>query len=211
MAMSQFVNPAAHDWRPTFGAAAIDAGNPNDFPPSDRAGLLRNGPPDAGAHEYNGISPSGDTQPPSVPAGLLATAGVEQVALTWLAASDNLGVVRYHVHRSTVAGFTPSTGNRVAQPTGASYTDANLAPGTYFYVVVAEDAAGNVSTASAQASATVSPPADTTPPSAPGTPCRRCTACRSASRTSTSPRGCARASARRCSPTSCRPCRTRSS
>ena len=72
MALTQFVNPAGHDWRPTFGAAAIDAGNPNDYPPTDRAGLLRNGPPDAGAHEYGGISPGGDAQAPSVPAGVSA-------------------------------------------------------------------------------------------------------------------------------------------
>ena len=58
-ALSQFVNPGGHDWRLKAGAAAIDAGNPNDFPAADRAGLLRNGPPDAGAHEYNGISPGG--------------------------------------------------------------------------------------------------------------------------------------------------------
>ena len=38
MALTQFVNPAGHDWRPTFGAAAIDAGNPNDYPPTDRGG-----------------------------------------------------------------------------------------------------------------------------------------------------------------------------
>ena len=53
------------------------------------------------------------------------------------------------------SGFVPSTANRVAQPTGTSYTDTGLAAGTYFYKVTAEDAAGNVGSASNQASATV--------------------------------------------------------
>ena len=49
---------------------------------------------------------------------------------------------RYNVHRSTTPGFTPSLANRIAQPTGTSYTDSGLAAGTYFYKVTAEDAAG---------------------------------------------------------------------
>ena len=36
---------------------------------------------------------------------------------------------RYNVHRSTTAGFTPSTANRIAQPTGTSYIDSGLAGG----------------------------------------------------------------------------------
>ena len=31
--------------------------------------------------------------------------------------ADSIGVVRYNVHRSTTSGFTPSTANRIAQPT----------------------------------------------------------------------------------------------
>ena len=62
------------------------------------------------------------------------------------------------------SGFTPSTANRIAQPTGLSYSDTNLAPGTYFYKLTAEDAAGNIGPLSNTATATV---ADTTPPSTP--------------------------------------------
>ena len=36
-----------------------------------------------------------------------ATGGQSSVTLSWTAASDNVGVVRYNVHRSTTAGFTP--------------------------------------------------------------------------------------------------------
>jgi fibronectin type 3 domain-containing protein len=97
-----------------------------------------------------------DTQAPTAPAGLTATPSGSTVNLSWTAATDNVGVVRYNVHRATTSGFTPSAANRVGQPTGTSFADGGLAAGTYFYKVTAEDAAGNVGPASNQASATVS-------------------------------------------------------
>jgi chitodextrinase len=64
-------------------------------------------------------------------------------------------VTKYNIHRSTTSGFAPTAANRIAQPTGTSYTDAGLAPGTYYYLVTAEDAAGNVGPPSNQASGTI--------------------------------------------------------
>jgi fibronectin type 3 domain-containing protein len=116
------------------------------------------------SNEASGTA-TGDTSPPTAPGGLAASVAGSTVNLTWTAASDNVGVVRYNVYRSTTSGFTPSAANRIAQPTGTSYSDAGLATGTYYYKVTAEDAAGNVGPASAQAPATIG---DTTPPSAPG-------------------------------------------
>ena len=82
-----------------------------------------------------------DGQAPTAPAGLTATGSIGQVAARrGRAATDNIGVARYNVHRGTTAGFTPTTGNRIAQPTGTSYTDSGLAAGTYYYRVTAEDA-----------------------------------------------------------------------
>ena len=107
--------------------------------------------------------PAADTEPPSVPAGVSASGGVEQVALGWQAASDNVGVVRYNVHRSATAGFAPSAANSVAQPAGTSFTDVSLAPGRYYYRVTAEDAAGNVSAVSAEVTAVAA--GEQTPPS----------------------------------------------
>jgi fibronectin type 3 domain-containing protein len=104
-----------------------------------------------------------DTEAPSTPLNLVASGSIGQASLTWSPATDNVGVVRYNVHRSTASGFTPSAANRIAQPTGTSYTDAGLAAGTYYYKVTAEDSAGNVSAPSAQASAQAT--SDTTPPS----------------------------------------------
>ncbi len=116
-----------------------------------------------------GGPPSSDGTPPTAPGTLTASGSNGQAALSWGAATDNIGVTRYNVHRSTTAGFTPSTSNRIAQPTSTSHTDTGLAAGTYYYKVTAEDAAGNVGPASNESSATVTAPPDTAPPSAPGT------------------------------------------
>ena len=51
---------------------------------------------------------------PRLGLSVVGTSG--QVALSWGASSDPSGIARYSVHRSTTAGFTPSTANRVAQP-----------------------------------------------------------------------------------------------
>jgi glucose/arabinose dehydrogenase len=113
-----------------------------------------------------GPPPPSDTQLPSAPGNLQATGGQSSVALTWTAATDNVGVVRYNLHRGTAAGFTPTTANRISQPTGTSFTDAGRPPGTYYYRVTAEDAAGNVGPASNEASGVVT--GDVTLPTAPG-------------------------------------------
>ena len=108
--------------------------------------------------------PSGDVSPPSAPGGLVATGQLGGVRLNWSASTDDVGVTGYRVHRSTSSGFTPSPANQVANLGGSvtSYTDSGLAAGTYHYVVVAADAAGNSSPPSAQATGTAL--ADTTAP-----------------------------------------------
>jgi hypothetical protein len=103
-----------------------------------------------------------DTTPPSAPTGLTATDGLGSVNLAWNASTDDVGVVRYNVHRATTSGFTPTTANRIAQPTATTYRDSGLSAGTYFYKVTAEDRPRNVSAPSNQASGTAA--ADTTAP-----------------------------------------------
>jgi chitodextrinase len=110
-------------------------------------------------------APWEDTQPPTAPGNLAATVSQSSVSLSWTASTDNVGVTVYDVFRSTTSGFTPSIANRIAQTSNLSYTDANRPAGTYYYVVEAEDAAGNASPPSNQATAVVA--GDTTPPSAP--------------------------------------------
>jgi chitodextrinase len=102
-----------------------------------------------------------DIQAPSVPASLAASAtSTTQINLAWTASSDNVGVVGYRVYRN---------GSQVATTTSPSYSNTGLTAGTiYSFTVVAYDAAGNVSTPSAAASATTQTPPDTAAPSVPG-------------------------------------------
>ena len=106
--------------------------------------------------------PAGDTTPPTTPSGFTATAvSPTQIALSWAASSDDVGVVGYKVYRAGALLVTvgPVT---TLQNTG-------LAPSTtYSYTVQAIDAAGNASGQSLAASATTPAAVDTTPPSTPG-------------------------------------------
>jgi hypothetical protein len=106
---------------------------------------------------------SPDVQPPTPPTSLSATAlSTTNIGLTWAAATDDVGVSGYNVYRSTTSGFTPSAANLIGTTTGTTYTDAGLPPGTFYYLVIAKDAAGNVSSPSNEASASVT--GDVTPP-----------------------------------------------
>src|SRR5206468_1680172 len=99
----------------------------------------------------------GDTTKPTTPASLTATGGTAKVDLSWQASTDNVGVTSYLVFRGpTQIGSVNGT--------TTSYTDSNLAAGSYTYTVVAKEAAGNASGASNAASATVG---DTTKPTTP--------------------------------------------
>ncbi len=112
-------------------------------------------------------SPPSDTQSPSTPANLSATAiSSSQINLSWSASTDNVGVTGYRINRCAGAGCTPST--QITTTSNTSYSDTGLTANTaYVYRVAAYDAAGNVSGQSSSASATTQAPADTTPPAAP--------------------------------------------
>ena len=104
------------------------------------------------------------SQPPTAPTNLTAQGGIGTATLTWTASTDNTGVALYNVHRSTTSGFAADGGeSRSAQATATTFTDTGVAAGTYFYVVTAQDVAGNVSAPSNEARVTVL--GDTTPPS----------------------------------------------
>jgi hypothetical protein len=103
-----------------------------------------------------------DTQPPTTPVSLTAQPSFGTAALSWIASTDNTGVAHYNVHRSTTSGFTHGAANKIGQATATSYVNTGLATGTYYYVVTAQDVAGNVSGPSNEAVALV--PGDTTAP-----------------------------------------------
>ena len=92
---------------------------------------------------------TGDTQAPSVPANLTATAvSSSQVNLGWSAATDNVGVTGYALYRNNVF---------LKNVSGTSTSDTGLAASTtYSYSVRAQDAAGNSSASSATVTATTS-------------------------------------------------------
>jgi hypothetical protein len=94
-----------------------------------------------------GSEPPGDTEAPSVPQNLSATAvSDDQIDLTWDPSTDNVGVTGYRIYRDNVLVD--------ASPTNA-YADTELDPGTeYEYEVSAFDAANNESARSAADSAT---------------------------------------------------------
>ena len=100
-----------------------------------------------------------DSQPPSVPTNVVATAqSCVSIRVTWTASTDNKGVEGYKVFRN---------GSQVGTSATTSYTDTGLlSDTTYSYAVSAYDAVGNESAQS-------SPPAtaktflDITPPSVP--------------------------------------------
>lgn len=97
------------------------------------------------------LTPSGggtaDTQAPSIPANLTASAvSSSQLNLSWSASTDNVGVTGYALYRN---------GAFLKDVSGTSTSDTGLAPATsYTYYVRARDAAGNTSGNSATATAT---------------------------------------------------------
>jgi glucuronoarabinoxylan endo-1,4-beta-xylanase len=90
---------------------------------------------------------AGDTQAPSVPAGLLASSVTSSgFTLSWTASTDNVGVTGYEVFRGGASQGTP---------TGTTFNVSGLSPGTaYAMTVRARDAAGNWSAQSAPLSVT---------------------------------------------------------
>ncbi|WP_329125168.1 GH12 family glycosyl hydrolase domain-containing protein [Streptomyces sp. NBC_01465] len=95
-------------------------------------------------------STGGDTQAPTVPAGLTVTGTTPSGAsLSWAAATDNTGVTGYDVFRG---------GTQVGTVSGTTFTDSGLTASTaYSYTVRAHDAAGNVSAQSSPVTATTRP------------------------------------------------------
>ncbi|MDS0139408.1 MULTISPECIES: PQQ-dependent sugar dehydrogenase [unclassified Amycolatopsis] len=90
-----------------------------------------------------------DTEPPSTPTGVTATASGTTVTVRWSPATDNVGVTGYEVLRDgTVAGSTSGSAT-------TSFTDSGLAANTrYQYQVRARDAQANRSAPSSPVAVT---------------------------------------------------------
>jgi chitinase len=108
----------------------------------------------------NGVLPPPiDTQAPSAPSNLQASADSTRVNLTWLPSTDNVGVTGYRIYRNNTLFNTTTL---------TSFTDTTVVSGTgYSYYVIATDANSNLSPQSNLVSIvvpTTPPPSDTTAP-----------------------------------------------
>jgi chitodextrinase len=120
-----------------------------------------------GACVFSQAGAAPDQQPPTAPTGLTAVAtSSSQVALSWNASTDNVGVTAYLLERCQ--GATCTTFTQVASTSATSYTNTGLSGSTtYRYRVRARDKANNRSAYSNIASATTPQPPDTQAPSTP--------------------------------------------
>jgi uncharacterized repeat protein (TIGR02543 family) len=102
-----------------------------------------------------------DTTPPTAPTGLSASNLTStSVALSWIASSDDVGVVGYDIYANGAL-----LGSTTTQTTA---TISGLTPGTsYGFTIKAKDAAGNVSPASGGITVVTLLPIDVQPPTAP--------------------------------------------
>jgi RHS repeat-associated protein len=93
------------------------------------------------------VTPPPDTQKPTVPTGLTATAGpIEEIDLAWTASTDTGGhVAGYNVSRD---------GTPIATTYSPTYKDTALAAGPHTYTITGFDGANNTSDPSSGATAT---------------------------------------------------------
>ena len=105
-------------------------------------------------------NPTADAQAPTAPTSLAVTGTTTStVSLSWIAATDNIGVTAYDVYMNDTLKTTV---------TGLSTTITGLTASTaYSFYVKAKDAAANTSVASNTANATTSSATDTQAPTAP--------------------------------------------
>jgi hypothetical protein len=123
---------------------------------------------DSSASNEASATPSAPATVPGQPTGLTATAGVQQVSLSWTAPADGGSpILEYKIYRSTTSGTEVQISTTPPTVTTTSYTDTGLTAGQqYFYKVLAVNAIGP-GPLSGEASATASAPPDTTPPTDP--------------------------------------------
>jgi chitodextrinase len=169
--LSRFVRPIVARWYdPSAGTFRAIAGSP--FSNSGTETFATPGLNDDGDTDWvlvlDATPATLDTQPPTSPANLTATAVINGlITLNWTASTDNHRVAGYLIERCEGTGCGGFV--YVATTTSTSYGDAGLPVlTTYRYRVRATDPAGNLSGYSNVATATTSNTADSTPPTAPG-------------------------------------------
>lgn len=112
---------------------------------------------------------AGDTVPPTFAGAASATGGYNSVTLSWTAATDDVTAssqLVYLVYQASAAGGESyATPTFTTAPGATSFTITKLPVSTkYYYVVRAQDQAGNVDGNTKEVSATTLAVSDTTPP-----------------------------------------------
>lgn len=131
------------------GNGVWDNNGGSNYTVSDGLSTVKGGKVTTGAEDpCEAAAP--DTQAPSAPTKVAASADGVSVVLTWEPSSDDRGVTKYQVTRTggTKGTVVTDIGSTVFSDTGLEAKTA------YSYTVKAVDAAGNVSAASAAATAT---------------------------------------------------------
>ena len=126
----------------------------------------RRGPPSAEVSATtNGTTPT--VTIPSAPTGVSATGGTKQASITWAAVS---GATTYNLYWSTTSGVTKSNGTKIAGVSSPA-VHTGLSDGTtYYYVVTAQNSAGESATSVQVAASTLGTSATPTIPAAPTSP-----------------------------------------
>ncbi|MEV4220524.1 cellulose binding domain-containing protein [Nonomuraea sp. NPDC049725] len=115
--------------------------------------------------------PPGDRLPPSKPTGLrdACLQDYHGVTFCWQPSADNVAVTAYDVYRESATGYVKA--GTLAASTFPNFAESGLVTGQrYTYVVVARDAAGNLSAPSDPLSA-LARPGLPSPTSSPGLEC----------------------------------------
>ncbi|GIF86343.1 glycoside hydrolase family 172 protein [Catellatospora bangladeshensis] len=112
------------------------------------------GAPSWSASRYTALSlvtPFTDSSAPAAPTGLQLTGSrVHSLGLAWTEPNDNVGATAYRVYASQSSDVPVTAANLRATVSGTGYRHGPLRAGqTWYYRVVALDAAGNVGPASA--------------------------------------------------------------
>ena len=114
------------------------------------------------------VGGAADTQPPTAPTNLAATAASgTQINLNWTASTDNVAVAGYRIEGCQ--GASCSNFTQIGTSAGTTFVNTGLTANTsYSYRVRATDVAGNLSLYSNTATA-ATPALDSQPPTAPAT------------------------------------------
>ncbi|MFC4532215.1 cellulose binding domain-containing protein [Sphaerisporangium dianthi] len=97
----------------------------------------------AGLRAASGARAAADTTPPSKPTGLYDRCSTDYrgVFFCWTPSTDDVAVVAYDVYREGATGYV-----KVGTSSSPGFSDQDVVIGQYYtYIVIARDAAGNVS------------------------------------------------------------------